>query len=391
MIKALAARTDEVDDADLAVGEIFDRLGISGGKNLMRNSIGIIACHLDFINSGVVGAICERAPFDVVGVSTLGSATADEGGELILSMVVLTSDDVSFSAGLSGSLERGCRRQLEEMYRRTFAGLPGRPKLMITFAPSLFNTSEDSVSGDEIVRILDSISGSVPMFGTLPSDFTTHIRSPMVLFNGRGYADSCAIVLMSGNINPRFKMTQLSERKVLKRKAIVTASKGNCLKEINGAPAVEYVKSLGLMDDGKIVGAESIPLVIDYNDGTPWGMRALNSVTPEGFLILGGEARMNCSIGIGADDRDGVMGSASEVADAMAECDYDFLFVVSCVTRNFYLGFDTTDEMDLFRSKLGERAPFLFLYGGGEICPVWARNRDFFNRYHNLTLVCCAL
>ncbi|MDR2738996.1 MAG: hypothetical protein LBB68_04085 [Treponema sp.] len=72
MIKVLNACTAEIDDVDLAVSEILEQLDVPG--NLRNNSIGIIACYYEFIETGVVAEICKRLPFDVVGCTTLGNA-----------------------------------------------------------------------------------------------------------------------------------------------------------------------------------------------------------------------------------------------------------------------------------------------------------------------------
>ena len=63
MIKTLIAWTAEVDDDKLAVEQIKSQLGLEGG--LLRNTVGIVACHYEFVLSGILKAICEALPFDV--------------------------------------------------------------------------------------------------------------------------------------------------------------------------------------------------------------------------------------------------------------------------------------------------------------------------------------
>ncbi|MDR1483160.1 MAG: FIST C-terminal domain-containing protein [Synergistaceae bacterium] len=384
MIRTLTGYSDEIDDVELAVSEILEHLNIK--ENLLRNSIGIIACSLDFIKSGVVRALCGELPFDVVGINTFGSATALGGGYMILSVVVLTSDDASFSAGVSKSVEPNPRQSIEELYNGIAAGLDDEPKLMLAILPFLPRTS-----GDTLTKCLDSISGGVPIFGFVPSDYTTNFRLPLVIFNGETYQDSCAIVLLSGSVRPRFFSSAIPEDKVLKRKAIVTESDGNYLKSINGTLASEFIESHGIIERGNIWGSKVIPFIIDFNDGTPCIVRVLNMITREGYLILGGEAQENSTIGFGMFDSDDIIDTASCLIDAISETSHDCLLIASCVTRNFILELDNDAEIELFRSRLGNDSPFLFLYGGGEVYPAICGDKNCSNRFHNLTLVCCAL
>ncbi|MDR1886238.1 MAG: FIST C-terminal domain-containing protein [Synergistaceae bacterium] len=384
MIRTLTAFTEEADDPEIAVSQVLGQLNLEGG--LLRNSVGVMSCSLDFMDEGVVAALCERLPFDVVGINTIGSAVSGGGGQIILTLAVLTSDDVSFSAGVSGSILPDYEKSLSDLYEDTVAGLGDSPKLMLVFAPMTH-----SVASDYFVDILDSISGGVPMFGFVACDFTVSFRRPLVMFNGRTYADAVGVIMMSGDVRPRFTMTSIPGDKMLKRKAVITKSSGNVLMEVNGAPAIEYMKSLGLVKNGGIEGAESIPMIVDYNDGNPPVARVVSLLTPEGYVVLGGAAPVNCTIGIGVLDFDDVVGTASEMADEAGSSDYDFLLVASCMTRNFILGFDCHIEMESVRSRLREDAPFLFTYAGGEICPVKSKDGRFLNRYHNLTLVSCAI
>jgi len=381
MIRTLTARTTELDDVESAVSEILEQLDLK--KNLLRSSAGILTCYVDALETGLARALCDRLPFDVAGIDTMASATSRGGGQMLLSLSVLTSDEASFSVGISGSLLDEYEKPLTEFYERTSSMLPDRPSLMISFAPL-----PGTVSPDFMVRHLDAVSGGVPMFGPSPSDFGTFFRKPLVIFNGEGRRDSFAAVLVSGNINPKFTLSSIPGNKIMKRRAIVTASKANVLKEVNGIPVLEYMKSLGLERNGQIAGVQTIPLVVDFNDGTPPGVYAIYAQTPEGHVVLGGAVPVNSTIGIGTLDDKDVMETIARFEDAVTEEDHDFLMVISCAVRNFALGWDNMAEIDHFRSRLGE-APFLFTYAGGEICPVQGADGGLLNRFHNTALAGC--
>jgi len=65
MIEMYVARTSEIDELDVALEEIREQIDFSA---LKKNSGGIIFCHIDFVESGVVKGICESLPFDVIGM-----------------------------------------------------------------------------------------------------------------------------------------------------------------------------------------------------------------------------------------------------------------------------------------------------------------------------------
>ncbi|MDR1731594.1 MAG: FIST C-terminal domain-containing protein [Synergistaceae bacterium] len=383
MIKVLTACTEELDDLTSSVELLLERLDLE--HSLLKNSVGLLACCADSVTTGLVSALAARLPFDLVGVNTLGSATPGGGGQLVLSLAVLTSDDVSFSAGLSDSLEGGYEKGLRDLYDRVAGPLPEKAALMLSFVPVL----KGKVPLDLLVKHLDAISGNIPIFGMLPSDFTAFFRKPLVIYNDQVREDSFAMVLVSGNIKPRFRVSSIPENKIMKRKAIVTASEANILKEVNGIAVIEYMKSLGLVREGKISGTQTIPLIVDCNDGTPPAVYAIYGQTPEGYAVLGGTAPVNSTIGIGTIDADDVLESAERLVETTLNERRDFLLVGSCVVRNFALKWKNRAELDLFRSGLGEN-PFLFAYTGGEICPVRDSDGRLVNRFHNLALTTCA-
>ena len=103
MIRSFSAHTYEIDDAALAVEEIKRRLDCDG--KLMKNSVGSLACFVDFIETGVVKALSEALPFDILGITTIASASAGQCGETTLCILVLTSDDTEFVPVLSGPVQ----------------------------------------------------------------------------------------------------------------------------------------------------------------------------------------------------------------------------------------------------------------------------------------------
>jgi hypothetical protein len=383
MIKTLVAYTLEVDDEDTAVSEILEQLDLE--QKLCKNSVGIISCHEEFILAGIVKTLCGKLPFDTVGINTMNTAVPQAAEQMILALMVLTSDEVSFSAGLSGSLNKEHKEPFQEVFDKTAAALPEKPSLIMSFAPLLFN-----LAGDKIVELMDLVSGGLPNFGTIAIDFTTQIRNPKVIFKGETYQDRLAIILFSGKFEPHFSVISLAENRVLQQKAVITKSQGNVLIEINNIPVVQYLKSLGLFMDESVETLNQIPLVVDFNDNVQPVARAILAMTPEGYFVCGGGVPEGCTVTVGSINKDDVLTTAAATTRAMMNDNQDGLLMYSCVARNFALGLDTMAELKVIRETLGQDMSYMFSYSGGEICPVKNNTGELKNRFHNETLISCS-
>jgi hypothetical protein len=388
MIRTLTACTSEIDDVELAVSEILEQLDMDG---LLGNTVGILTCFADFVESETVKAICDALPFCVVGSTTLGNSTRGSVGTMLLTLMVLTSDDVSFSVGLSEPLLSEDPAPLRAAYKSAVAELPEKPVLLVSFAPLLMN-----VGGDFYVNAFAEISEGIPNFGMISVDHNNDYNEARIFHNGEAYPNRYAFILFSGNVNPRFFMGSISAAKLFHDKGLVTASQGNQLQTVNGRPVIDYLTSLGLTLDvnGTIVGINSFPFIIDYNDGTTPVVRAMFANTPEGYAVCGGDIPVGATLSVGAIDANEIIATTTEALNsALALDNPDCLLMFSCVGRYFSMGYEPLSEMERVRDIMEANSlPYQFTYSGGEICPVYARDDESItNRNHNDTFVICAL
>ena len=390
MIKTLTAYTLEVDNVPKAVSGILEQLDLE--RNLMKNSVGILHCSTYFIESGVVEALCKALPFRIVGVTTVGSVVHDEVNEIIMALMVLTSDDVHFAVGLTEPITSPDESALKKAYEEAATHLPGLPALAISYFPVV--TATVGAGGDFVIRTMSAVSGGVPVFGTMPIDNTHDFREARIICDGMAYADRFAFILLQGNIKPRFYLGAVSEENILQDRGTVTKSEGTFLHSINDVPILDYLKkTLKLpLDEKDPSSVHMIPLILDFNDGTPPIVRAMNSFTDDHIAVCSAELPIGATLGVSRFSRDVVLETTNRLMQTILEneSDADGLLIYSCAARYWALGLDSLVEMEAVRDSLiHSKIPYLLGYSCGELCPVPGMEGKLTNRLHNYTFIAC--
>ena len=385
MIKTLTAWTAEADDAQAAVKEIRAMLDVDNA--LLTHTVGIIACHYEFVHSGVVQAVCEALPFDVVGTISSAQSVAGQADILLLTMMVITSDDTTFTTALTPSLQTEPGSAIAETYKAASAAGAGSPALMLAFAPFM-----PTNSGDDYINVITQVSGGVPCFGTLAIDDTEDFSNTYMIFNGVHYSDRMGIILLYGNISPKFFVVSISLDKLIDKSAVVTKSAGHVLMEVNERPVTEYFDSLGLTEASETQYAlTSLPFMLDYNDGTPMVSKIFIMMTPEGYAICAGAMPEGSTFYIASVDKDDIMLTTESAINQVLQnkAGAAGLLVYSCIGRSMTLGADQFLEMEKLDQKLGGALPYMMAYSGGEICPTLVSESKAVNRFHNDAFIAC--
>lgn len=388
------ACTQEIDEAASAVSDILTQLDCE--TNLLAHSVGIVTCHADFLASGVLKAVCDSLPFDVVGTTTLGAAVQGPSGpgasggyvsgQELLTVSVLTSDDVTFVAVLTDSLAADQEGPIRAAAGSSAAGLPQPASLVLVYAPLL-----QHVGGERLVRMVTEATGGAPLFGTLTCDHNFDFRDARVIHNGEAYADRMAMVLLSGPVGCRFMTISVPERNAERQSAVITGSEGNVVKEVNGVPVLDYLESIGLSRDAGLEGSKSIPVILDYNDGTPAVARCFYMISPEGHAVCGGEMPAGATFALSSMEAEDVILSAEQILGRIAGRDeVNGMLVMSCIVRSVTLGVDQMAEARRVGEKLaGGGLPYQLCYSGGEMCPVYQGEGGTANRFHNFSFAVC--
>jgi hypothetical protein len=305
----------------------------------------------------------------------------------MLSLIVLTSDELIFSIGLTGSLEKEQDGPIEEAYKKACEGREGKPSMALVFAPCIA-----SLGGEAIVESLNRISGGIPLFGTLAIDVSIDPNKGATIFNGESSKDRLSFVLLFGDLHPSFYTATIPEEKIQKKRGVITKSHKNIIMEVNNMPVASYLKDLGLQRESGAWETSSFPFMIDYNDGTKPVARSIYMITKEGYAACGGYAPENATISIGDIGYADVVRTAADALEGILKKNTgSVLLLFACLTRYLVLDANTTAEMEKVRECIGQQKKYQFCYSGGEICPVQTEKGEFINRFHNCTFIACLL
>jgi hypothetical protein len=308
-------------------------------------------------------------------------------GEDMLAVAVLTSDDVEFSAGVSETLTMDMEERIAALYRKAAASLAAAPSLLLAF-----NSRLTDFLAEIVVSVLDRLSGGAPLFGTIALDMDTTVRSPKVIYNGAAYADRLVVVLLSGDVRPRFFIDSIPEKKAHSQQAVITAAEGNRMISVNNMPTVTYMERIGLINDDMVELLYAFPLLIDNHDGEKPRPYIITGVGSDGSVFCGNSIRPGSTLNIGSPLREDVLATAANVVGlAGQEQDRNGLLIFSCFSRNVAL-VDSQDEMILVQKLMADSSlPYMFLYSGGELCPYHRADGRMSNRFHQYSIVSCIL
>jgi hypothetical protein len=314
---------------------------------------------------------------------------------MLLTIMVLTSDDVYFESGLTAPIPGEDETPILEAYAKASeaaaaAGAGARPALILSYMPLLLNAG-----GDFLVNTMSKASGGVPNFGTIIVDNTADYSSSRSFYNGEAFADRYAFVLLYGDVTPKFYQATLPAERIFREKGIVTDATGNQIKSVNGMLVGEYLLSLGLTKDenDQFVGVNSYPFVVDYNDGTDPVIRILFAITPEGYAVCGGDVPVGATLSVGNMDGNDIVRATTGTLDEIAGAENpDVLILFSCIGRYLAMGYEPYREISAVHEALdGKGLNYIFAYSGGEICPAHGgADESTVNHFHNLTFTACA-
>ena len=384
MITMYTARTSEIDEVDEALNEIKRQIDFSA---LKKNSGGLIFCHMDFVDSGVVAALCKELPFDIIGMTSM--ASADEHGYSLfdLTLTILTSDDVSFQGGMTGSITPGnYASEIDQLYTGIRGRVDSDPAMIVTFMPYMRD-----VSGYEVVRAMDASCHGIPLWGSITNNIDFNYETVQTIYNGKSLPAGVAMMFINGPVEPKFIVSSIPERNIANNRAIITKSDKAVLSEVNDLPILQYLANIGL-----VITKENItttPLMVYYDEAVEPVALGFYTLFEDGSVLTGGEMPVGTSFAVGRIDSEGIFESAEEgLRQIAAITDRQATLLLPCVTRYIMLAPEQEGELRLLKEKLSDGIhPFMMGYSGGEICPMRGPDGKYRNHFHNYSFCACIL
>lgn len=384
MIEMYTARTAEVDEIDEAIEEIKEQIDFS---KLKKNSGGIIFCHIDFVESGVVAALCEALPLNVIGMTSMVGADEHGYGLFELTLTVLTSDEVSFEVGMTDSINHdNYEEEITRLYQQVRGRVSEDPSLIISFMPYIRD-----VAGYEVVSAMDTACMGAPIWGSITNNIDFNYEQVQTICNSAALRAGLAMMFLNGPVSPKFVVSSLPERNISNNRALVTKSEGAILYEINDTPVLEYLANIGLVITKQNI--TTTPLMVYYEGADAPVALGFYTLFDDGSVLTGGEMPVGTSIAVGSIDAPGIFESAEDGLTQIEACpERQATLLLPCVTRYIMLAPDQESELRMIKERLGAtNKPFMMGYSGGEICPMPDSDGKLHNRFHNYSFCACIL
>ena len=387
MLKCASVHTYEIDDPVIALEEIKARLGEK--ISLLEHTVGVIMCHPEFVVSGVTEHICKNLPFKLVGATSSAQAVNGEAGELILTLFVLTSNDIRFKTGVTGSLLDDVFKPTAEAYKKAAEGHIELPGLALVFPPLM-----PEYSGDDFVDAWERVIPGTPVFGSIAIEDDLPFDDSETIHIGQTYKTSMTFILCYGNINPRFLIGTLDEKNTVPYKGEITKSKGSYVHEINNINAYKYFERLGFAADSALIEKYGFVLYVidqkkrDDYDGVPV-VRGLAGFTEDGTAVFRGAMDEGSTFCMLTSDYNGVLSTTQEIIKQIDEfADINGVLLFSCIVRRMVImRAGNLKELEAVRDTIKPDIPYMIGYAGGELCPTSIISGKPTNRFHNYSLV----
>ncbi|MDR1626719.1 MAG: FIST C-terminal domain-containing protein [Spirochaetia bacterium] len=250
------------------------------------------------------------------------------------------------------------------------------------------HTSELDNAQAAAQEILGRLSGGGPIFGTSAFDQSPgHHRTPLVIHKGEAYSDRLALILVWGaQAENRFHISALPPQNICSQPMPVTRAQGNKLISINNMSAAKFMEQTGVICAENTDSIYAFPLLIDNHDGAGLKPCAMYDIEEDGALRCGCAFSPGATLQLANQVRESVLHSSEQIAESIKrESTGNGHLVFSCFGRSAPL-VDLKDEMRLFQKHLRE-TPYLFIYSGGEFCPVYDGRGGIRNEFHQFSIV----
>ena len=388
------AVTYETFDQEAAALELVAQIRSSMPET--RNRCGILFLDPDYDGEALTARLEKKLDMPVIGATSAAMLSGGGYHADCATLLVLGGDDCVFSTALSGDITGDTAEEaLAACYERARAGL-GKAEPVMTF---LLSAPSPGCTEDVKLAMLHRISGGMPVFGGVAAD-RFEFAHTRVFGEGSSGASSVALLLIGGNVRPKFVMRNMP-RKHLSRSRI-TGAHTNVVHTIDGVPCRKYMEEHGA-DCSSTMALHFTPLLVETRDCHKGEEHVVcrpiisfDEETGDGITITA--VPEGSAVTVQAIEPADIAASCREAMQALLvemEADpgytYSTVIIITCAARHMVLAFDKEREAMLAEEILPPSLTRGGYYSFGEFCPIAVQNGKADNRLHNLSLGLCAL
>jgi hypothetical protein len=375
--------SDDV-DSHIAIEAVIGQCRSSLGDH--RPSAGLLFSAADAFEPNLIQSVRAAFP-DITLVGSTSSAELSSAGGYLedsIALALFASDAVQIGAGLGSGLGDDVDAACKAAVHQALEHVSAEPRVCIVFHESF--VVDPPIVVDAITRTLPE--GTIVLGGTSArSDFVT--VTPTYQFRNEDVvSDGVAVMIFGGPVASSIAVG--AGFRMLGSKGTVTVADALAVHEIDGRPAVEFLKRYL---DVTGPAAYANPLAVREDGSADFYLRVIRPTEADsGSLIGAGSVPVGATVQLTTTSTDEILAGTKEALDRAVDtfppnATPEAALIFSCAVRKFFLGSRTREEADLARSVLGD-IPTAGMYCYGEIGPVPGMDRS---RFLNETFVALLL
>ncbi len=373
-MRSYQAFTNEIDNLDLAVEQLAKQIETF---DLSPKTGGVIYCGSEVDTEELCKKLSARIDLPFIGTTCLGQFTSNGYAEASICLNLFTGEDICFSGGMSGDLtSENMAEEIKDAYRNLKEKMNRQEVVIILYIPWY-----PGVVYDDILDALSEVSGGIPIFGGICSDEWEFDNCHAMCAKG-SFSNRAAILLVGGNFNPKF-VTSYSINWSSENAVTVTKASGTTVYEIDGQPAADYFRSVGLefLRDNVFSDCLASPMIFTYT--TPEGnkysiVRNLFMVDKEdGSVTFAGRVLEGSQMTMALTSRITIKQSINEpfeklYAEMIKDPEYEHsgVIVSSCTGRYCLTVADKNTECSSMQKAVDNGLIVAGGYLNGEFCPI---------------------
>ena len=384
-----------VDGKESALKMIDD---INGKIELRKYSMGILFCAASLDSSELLQTLRDESSIMILGCSSSGEICNDGYLDDSAVLMVLTDDENRFHSGVIQDIKEKTKEQLDEIINKEYENA----KLLFNEDPSIMLTFPNFDSIETIKYIFNIVNTNypdLPMFGGASSiDFNDNSQEFTEFYDGKVYKGSMPFVFINTEEKPITTYENISEytkyenMKYKSMVGVITSCEDGVIKEIDNAPAYEFIKNSIDVEFEQSELFILYPLLIMEKQFS-YTRVILDMNIEKGYLHIAGSVTEGSKVSVQILSYDFVERSSKmamkNITNKSKNKNFKHAISVSCACRKLINIFDKKREAEVIKEHIHKDVNLIGFYSFGEISPIEDSEGNVYNFYNNETISIC--